>query len=131
MDQSTKTTSYTALPGEFTANAIEISNPTNDVKSNIYTLKFTLSDSVPSAGYIQVDLPSVVKLNPSTTLSTASCRVLTCLDAQENGLRFLITDSDLVAGTEMELQIGGAINPRSFKPSDPIIVTTLDTDGQS
>jgi hypothetical protein len=31
----------------------------------------------------------------------------------------------------MSLDIGGIINPRSFQPSGPIVLTTLDTDAES
>lgn len=37
-------------------------------------------------------------------------------------------EDDFEKGKTITLKIGGITNPRSFKPSDPIIVTTLDTD---
>lgn len=86
---------------------------------------------VPSAGYFHVKFPPEVKLQPSTTLSTASCKEFTCLDATESEIRFLITDGDLQPGTETTLKIGGVTNPRSFQPSGNIVVRTLDTDGKS
>lgn len=107
-----------------------MSNPTNNAKSNIYTLTFTLEDTVPKAGYIQVFTSPEVILQTSTTLSTASCKVYTCLDATEQGVRFLIADG-IAAGSTVTLEIGGATNPRSFQPTGNFIVTTLDTDGQS
>jgi hypothetical protein len=42
-----------ATPGLIAADGdIVISNPTNDAKSNIYTMTFILTDKVPSAGYL-------------------------------------------------------------------------------
>ena len=37
-------------------------------------------------------------------------------------------EEDFDKGKTITLIIGGITNPRSFKPTDPIIVTTLDTD---
>ena len=55
VDQQTSEESFVATPGLITADGdIVISNPTNDAKSNIYTMTFILTDKVPSAGYIQV-----------------------------------------------------------------------------
>jgi len=107
-----------------------VSTPTNDAKSNIYTLKFKLESDIPKAGYILVSMPPEILLNPSTTYSTASCKVYTCLDASETGVRFLIAEG-LAKGDDVSLEIGGATNPRSFQPSGDIVVTSLDTDSVS
>jgi len=66
------------------------SDPTNDEKSNIYTFTFTIEDDVPKAGYIEVKVPPQVVLQPSSTLSTASCKVFTCLNATPTSVRLLV-----------------------------------------
>lgn len=66
-------------------------------------MTFILTDKVPSAGYIQVKMPPQVVLNPATTLSTASCKVYTCLDATESGIKLLIAGDSLEKGTKVEL----------------------------
>lgn len=76
-------------------------------------------------------MPPQVILNPATTLSTASCKVYTCLDATESGIKLLIAGDPLEKGTKVELEIGGARNPRSFQPSENIVVNSLDTDGKT
>lgn len=115
------------------SDGVEAPSPQNDVKGNIYTLKFKITDKIPSAGYIKVDFPKEeVVLNPSTTLSTGSCKEYTCLDdASPTTIKFLIAGGEKAAGEEITLKIGGATNPRSFKPTQPIMVTSLDTDGVS
>jgi hypothetical protein len=134
VDEGVSLESFIAVPGEITANSntIEVSNPTNDVKSNIYNLKFTLESEIPKAGYIQVNFPEEIRLQVSSTLSTGSCKVYTCMNnyATESGVRFLIADGQ-AKGSEVNLEIGGVTNPRSFKPSGDIVVTSFDTDGES
>jgi hypothetical protein len=103
---------------------------TNDAKSNIYTFTFTLEDEVPKAGYIEVTVPPQVVLQPSSTLSTASCKTYTCLNATPTSVRFLIAQG-LAAGQTVTLEIGGVTNPRSIQPSGEFIITTLDTDAVS
>jgi hypothetical protein len=48
-------------------------------------------------------MPPQVILNPATTLSTASCKEYTCLDASESGIKLLIASDALEKGTKIEL----------------------------
>lgn len=131
VDESTSPISFTATPGDITATAkISPSDPTNDAKSNIYTFKFRLENEVPKAGYIEVKMPPQIVMQPSSTLSTGSCRVYTCLNATPTSVRLLIAEG-FQAGGNVTLEIGGVTNPRSIQPSGEFIITTLDTDAVS
>jgi hypothetical protein len=106
---------------------IEIPNPQNNERANIYAFEFELEDLLPKAGYIQITMPDSVKLSPSTTQSSGSCKVYTCIDATEQMVIFLMQDG-YDAKERLTLQVGGITNPRSFKETDVFKMTTLDTD---
>lgn len=77
-----------------------------------------------------MNVPPQVILQPSSTLSTASCKTYTCLNATPTSIRLLISDG-IQKGETVKLEIGGATNPRSIQPSEPFIIQTLDTDSTS
>ena len=61
-------TSYTAVTGAVTAvGEIQIPEPKNNERANIYTFEFILEDELPKAGYIVMFMPDDVTLSPSTT----------------------------------------------------------------
>lgn len=122
--------SYVAQVGSIAAVEVRASNPTNNANLVTYSLTFQIQNNVPKAGYITILFPPEIVLSPSTTLSTASCKTYTCLNATTSGVKYLIANG-MSAGSTLTLQVGGATNPRSFKPTGPIRITTLDTDGES
>lgn len=69
---------------------IQINNPTNYERANIYTFKFQLEDELPRAGYIQIFVPPSVTLSPSTTQSSGSCKDFTCTYANETMVMILM-----------------------------------------
>jgi len=92
---------------------LKINNPTNYAKSNIYSMTFKLEDVLPKAGYVLITVPSDVLLSPSTTQSSGSCKIYTCTFADSKSVKFLM-QAGLPLGTEITLDVGGVINPRSF-----------------
>lgn len=131
VDEATSSTSFVATPGAVTRIAeIVSSNPTNDAILNVYTFKMIMNHEIPRAGYIEVKFPPQVALLPSTTLSAASCKNYTCLDATKSSIRFLISNGTK-QGEILTLEVGGVTNPRSFRPSDDFIITSYDTDAKS
>ena len=123
--------SYVATTGKvYPEGTIVIPNAQNNERANIYSFEFELEDELPKAGYIQIDMPESVKLSPSTTQSSGSCKDYTCIDATESTVIFLMQEG-WKANTRLTLRVGGITNPRSFKPTDKFTMTTLDTDQES
>jgi len=131
VDIGKSTESYVAVVGKIDAiGDIEINDPTNDAKDVIYTLTFTLEDSVPSSGYLKIEFPDTTHLHPSTTRSVGSCRVYTCAEVERNMVKILFRDG-LEAIKEHKLEIGGVVNPRSFKKTNDFFMASLDIDAVS
>lgn len=83
--------SYTATTGRIDAvGEMVIKNPTNYDRANIYSITFELEDVLPRAGYVQVTVPESIKLSPSTTQSSGSCKIFTCTFANSTMVRFLM-----------------------------------------
>ena len=117
VDSSEQPTSFTANPGKITFVSLEVSNPTNSKTYNIYTLTFNMQDKTPTAGYIEVQFPPQIKMKPASTRSTEACKEFTCLDVDENNIKFLVPvdrQADFEKGKDLVLKIGGVTNPRSF-----------------
>lgn len=131
VDTGSSDISYTAVVGKIDAiGDIEIDDPTNAAQDVVYTLTFTLEDAVPSSGYLKIDFPGTTFLHPSTTRSVGSCRVYTCAEVEKNMVKILFVDG-LEATVQHKLEIGGVVNPRSFKKTDDFFMASLDIDAQS
>lgn len=75
-------------------------------------------------------MPPSVKLSPSTTQSSGSCKDYTCISASERDVIFLM-QTGWNAREKLILEVGGITNPRSFKETEVFKMTTLDTDAES
>lgn len=129
VDTQTEPTSFTAIPGKISiVGEIEIIDAENAMKDAQYNLKFISEDSLPTAGYVLVEFPEEIVLNPAHTLSSGSCKKYYCSEVTENSAKFLILDG-LEPLTEYTLEIGGATNPRTFMPTGNFKITTLDIHG--
>lgn len=75
-------------------------------------------------------IPETAKLVPSTTRSVGSCRVHSCITVEENKIYFLVHDG-LEKLVEHKFEVGGVINPRSFKETAQFEMSSLDIDAIS
>lgn len=81
VDEGSAETSFVAETGKIIAKGdVGVADPTNAAQDIQYTLTFRLEDSVPSAGYILINIPDTMHLHPSTTRSGGSCAKWTCSD---------------------------------------------------
>ena len=129
VDTQTEPTSFTAIPGKISnVGPIVIIDAENSMKYAQYNLKFITEDSLPTSGYVLVEFPPEIVLNPANTLSSGSCKKYFCSEVTENSVKFLILEG-LKPLTEYTLEIGGATNPRTFKPTGKFKITTLDIHG--
>ena len=129
VDKETTATSVVATPGGILkVGEIVANTPNNNAVLNTYSFEMKFDSSVPPAGYIEVLLPPEIVLQPSTTLSSGSCKEYTCVDVTESGLRFLVTEK-INKNDVYIISVGGISNPRSFAPTSDFTMRTLDTDG--
>ena len=129
VDKQTSQTSVMATPGSILkVGEIVANTPNNNAVLNTYTFQMQFESSVPPAGYIEVILPPEIVLQPSTTLSSGSCKQYTCVDVTESSLRFLIPER-INKGDVHTLSVGGIRNPRSFAPTSDFTMRTFDIDG--
>ena len=129
VDKQTTQTSVMATPGSILkVGEIVANTPNNNAVLNTYTFQMQFESSVPPAGYIEVILPPEIVLQPSTTLSSGSCKQYTCVDVTESSLRFLIPER-INKGDVHTLSVGGIRNPRSFAPTSDFTMRTFDIDG--
>jgi hypothetical protein len=71
---------------------------------------------MPNSAFVEIEFPDSVRLLPSSTKSTGSCRDYTCNYVDQHKVRFLVQEG-LSNTVENTLIVGGVMNPRSFKPT--------------
>jgi len=95
VDEGETVDSFVPGPGDVRATSpVTVSNPITYNKDSTWTLKFTTSNTVPTGGYVKVELPPQVTLSPSTTISGGSCRKWSCEanDITPTSVIFKVTD---------------------------------------
>lgn len=118
-----------AVSGKVEASGpIKIDNPQNGASKALYSFRFTMEDGLPESGFIQIDFPPDVVLLPSTTRSSGSCRDYTCIQVDDKSVKLFFPDG-LPKDTVHTLTVGGALNPRSYRPTGEFKITTYDIDG--
>jgi len=78
-----------------------VSDPITFYKESTWTLKFSTENIIPKGGYIRVDVPEEIKMNPSTSVSGGSCRIWSCPEKMATDkVIYLIVSEDLPANKE-------------------------------
>ena len=75
-------TSYKATQGVVSQNGtVQFENPQNFARGGVYTFRFTTQSRIPPQGFVQLVVPVDLQIEPSTALSSGSCKQLTCSNA--------------------------------------------------
>ena len=119
VDTLALSTSFTGTTGVISSSKdMEISNPVTNGLDSIYTLTFITENDIPANGFIQVIAPSQITIDINTTKAKGTCAVRKCTEQTTRTQIVYLIDEQTPAGTEIEILIGGMVNPRSFQPSD-------------
>lgn len=132
VDTYSMPSSFTASTGTITASgAVQVTSPVTYGTESIYTITITAENAIPPNGYIVVYIPPQIGADVNTIKATGTCTVRKCTtDTNEYQIVYLIPEG-VPAGQSITLEIGGLRNPRSIRPSDAIVVITMDPDGTS
>jgi hypothetical protein len=104
-----------------------VSDPITFYKESTWTLTF-----ITKGGYIRVDVPKEINMNPSTSVSGGSCRKWSCPEKMAtNKVIWFLINEELPANKEIKIEIVGIDNPRTTKPTGVFHVTTYDSDKTS
>lgn len=130
MDKGASDDSFVTVPGNIrSTQPLKVTDPITFYKDSTWTIKLITENIVTKGGYIKVEVPEVINMNPSTSVSGGSCRKWSCPEkmATKKEIWFLINE-DLPANKEITIDIVGIDNPRTTKPTGVFHVTTYNQD---
>lgn len=118
-------TATDASGNDNTAESLIVSDATTYSKEATWTLKFKAEHAIPTQGYVKVKLPAEIELLKDSTMSGGICSKWSCprADIKKDEL-WILVPVEVPAGEETEIEIVGVLNPRTFKQTGTITITT-------
>lgn len=103
VDEGTSKTSFTTIPGIIrSTQPLKVSDPITFYKESTWTLTFSTENVITKGGYIKVETPKEINMNPSTSVSGGTCRKWSCPEkmATSRVIWFLVSE-ELPANKEI------------------------------
>lgn len=103
VDEGTSKTSFTTIPGIIrSTQPLKVSDPITFYKESTWTLTFSTENVITKGGYIKVETPKEINMNPSTSVSGGTCRKWSCPEKMAtNKVIWFLVSEELPANKEI------------------------------